>query len=96
MKIKGIKVDVSLEKMEEDSFSSANTIIFNLKLVSLPKELIEYVVYHRLLELLEKKKSKDFIKGIRKEFKDIEAREKTFENYWNLLAENKIWKKLGY
>jgi hypothetical protein len=19
-----------------------------------------------------------------------------FENYWNLLAENKIWKKLGY
>jgi predicted metal-dependent hydrolase len=96
MKIKGIKVDVSLEKMKEDSFSSGNTIIFNLKLVSLPKGLIEYIVYRKLLELLEKKKGKDFVKTIRKEFKDVESREKDFENYWSLLAENKIWKKLGY
>ena len=96
MKIKGIKADVSLKKLEEDSFSSGNTIIFNLKLVSLPKELIEYVVYRKLLDVVEKKKGRDFVKTIRKEFKDVESREKDFENYWSLLAENKIWKKLGY
>ena len=49
MKVKERKIIVRTQKTKWASLSSNGTLSFNLKLVSLPEDLIEYVVYHEIL-----------------------------------------------
>jgi predicted metal-dependent hydrolase len=94
MKVKERKIIVRTQKTKWASLSSNGTISFNLKLVSLPEDLIEYVVYHEMLHFFEKKHNSNFIRMIKERFKDAEIREEKLRSFWISLAENEIWKKL--
>jgi len=94
MKVKERKIIVRTQKTKWASLSSNGTLSFNLKLVSLPEDLIEYVVYHEILHFFEKKHNSNFVRMIKEKFKDAEIREEKLRSFWVSLAENEIWKKL--
>jgi predicted metal-dependent hydrolase len=94
MKVKERKIVVRVQKTKWASLSSNGTLSFNLKLVSLPEDLIEYVVYHEMLHFFEKRHNPNFIRKIKEKFKDAEAREEKLRSFWVSLAENEIWRNL--
>jgi predicted metal-dependent hydrolase len=94
MKVKERKIIVRAQKTKWASLSSNGTLSFNLKLVSLPEDLIEYVVYHEMLHFLEKKHNSNFIRMIKERFKDAETREEKLRSFWVSLVENEIWRRL--
>jgi predicted metal-dependent hydrolase len=94
MKVKERKIIVRAQKTKWASLSSNGTLSFNLKLVSLPEYLIEYVVYHEMLHFFEKEHNTNFIRMIKERFKDAETREEKLRSFWVSLVENEIWKRL--
>ncbi|MEM2916378.1 MAG: M48 family metallopeptidase [Candidatus Woesearchaeota archaeon] len=71
------------------SCSSSRNLTINTILQYLPKQLIEYVLYHEIVHLLERKHNKEFWKIIGKKFKDYSKKEKELFVYW-FLAQQKL------
>jgi len=94
LKVKQKRVVIRSQKTKWASLSSNKTLSFNLKTVSLPEKLMEYLVYHEMLHFFEKKHNLTFITKMKEKFKDAEEKEKELASYWVSLTENEIWKKL--
>jgi hypothetical protein len=88
------RIFIRTQKTKWASCSSKRNLSFNLKLISLPDNLIEYIVFHELLHLKEKKHNQDFINLIKQKFKEFEELEKMLFSYWFILNRNKIWESI--
>lgn len=78
---------VTLRKMKSKwgSCSPKKNMNFNKILKYLPEELIQYVVFHEMTHLKEKKHGKEFWDIISRKFDDYEEKEKELMDYWFLI-----------
>jgi predicted metal-dependent hydrolase len=67
------------------SCSSKQNLTINTMMRRLPKCHIEYILYHELMHMIEKKHNDRFWKLIRKKFKNHEKLEMSLFSYWFLL-----------
>jgi len=72
------------------SCSSSKNLMVNSLLQHLPKSLIEYVIYHETLHLIERKHNEHFCKLMSKKYKDHQRKEKELFLYWFLVQENLV------
>jgi predicted metal-dependent hydrolase len=85
LKEKGLKVNkVRFRRMKSrwGSCSAEGNISLNTRLMYLPTPLIEYVVFHELAHLVERKHDKNFWKIIAQEFPDYKEWEDELSLYW--------------
>jgi predicted metal-dependent hydrolase len=88
------KIFIRQQKTKWSSCSLKKNLSFNLKVVSLPEELIKYLVFHEMLHLIEKKHNGNFILLTQKEFPNYKEIEKNLYEYWIILNKNLWWKEL--
>lgn len=69
------------------SCSSQKNLTINTLLRYLPDRLIEYVVYHEVMHLKERKHNEKFWNIISKKFRDHQKREKELFLYWFLVQD---------
>lgn len=81
---------VTLRKMKSKwgSCSPNKNMNFNKILKYLPEDLIQYVVFHEMTHLKEKKHGKDFWDIISINFKNYQEKENELMDYWFLIQEN--------
>lgn len=82
---------VSFKKMKSKwgSCSSKGVLTFNTLMRFLPKHLIEYVVFHEMMHIKERKHNQKFWSLISKKYKNYKAKEKDLFIYW-FLIQNRI------
>ncbi|MCS7123162.1 MAG: DUF45 domain-containing protein [Candidatus Aenigmarchaeota archaeon] len=93
--IKYNKIFIRNQKTKWASCSSKKNLSFNIKILSLPEALINYLVLHEILHLKEKKHSENFILMIKKEFPNYKEIEEQLTNYWFILNNNYWWKNFS-
>jgi len=86
-KFKAKKIQFRNMKSKWGSCSSDKTLTFNSFLRFLPLSLIQYVVYHEMVHLKERKHSKVFWGNVSKKFKNYQSKEKDLFIYWFLVQE---------
>lgn len=85
LKNMGLKVNmVRFRRMKSrwGSCSAQGNISLNTRLSYLPTTLIEYVVFHELVHLVERKHDENFWKIVAQEFPDYKERESELALYW--------------
>lgn len=70
------------------SCSSKKNLTFNTLMRFLPQELIEYITFHEMLHLIEKRHSEWFWKRLSTKFKDYQEKEKQLLVYWFLIQKS--------
>ncbi|MFA5176378.1 MAG: M48 family metallopeptidase [Candidatus Nanoarchaeia archaeon] len=85
---KAKKIQFRHMKSKWGSCSSDKVLTFNSLLRFLPLNLIQYVVYHEMLHLKEKKHNKTFWNIISKKFTNYPLKEKDLFIYWFLIQKN--------
>ncbi|MEM5772149.1 MAG: YgjP-like metallopeptidase domain-containing protein [Candidatus Aenigmatarchaeota archaeon] len=88
------KILIRNQKTKWASCSSKNNLSFNIKMISLPENLIEYLIFHEMLHLIEKNHNEKFISLIKKEFPNYKQIEEELTKYWFILNNNYWWKKI--
>jgi len=89
-KILGVKVNkILIRKMRTKwgSMSSNRNMTINSHMRLLPKRLIDYIVYHELVHLIEKKHNDSFWNIIRKRYKNYSKYENELFKYWFLIQQ---------
>lgn len=81
------KVCFKQMKSKWASCSSSKNLMINSLLRYLPNSLIDYVVYHEIAHLIERKHNERFWKIIKDKYKDHQKREKELFLYWFLVQE---------
>jgi len=94
LNIKYKRIFIREQKTKWSSCSLKKNLSFNLKIVSLPEELIKYLIFHEMLHLIEKKHNGNFILLTQKEFPNYREIERKLYEYWIILNKNVWWKKL--
>ncbi|WP_406656174.1 M48 family metallopeptidase [Methanolobus sp. ZRKC2] len=69
------------------SCSSKGNLNFNTYMRHLPEDMIEYVVYHEMVHLIELNHGPNFWNYIKSHFKDHKNYEEQLSNYWFLIQE---------
>jgi len=87
------KVYIRMQKTKWASCSSRGNLSFNLILVSLPEELIEYVVLHEIIHFKESTHNKNFWELVRRYIPDYTEKEGLLAEFWFLIGDNKLWRK---
>jgi predicted metal-dependent hydrolase len=64
------------------SCSSRRNLTVNMLMRCLPEHLLEYVVFHEIAHMIEKRHNDKFWKIVSKEFKNYEELEKGLFIYW--------------
>jgi predicted metal-dependent hydrolase len=93
----GVKFNRILIRRQKTKWSSCSTrgnLTFNIKAISLPEDLLKYLVYHEVLHLIERNHSIRFVKLLEKEFSNFREKEEELKRYWIILNENFWWKKI--
>jgi len=72
-------------KSKWGSCSSKRNLTINILLKYLPNKLIEYVIFHEIVHLIERKHNERFWRIVSKKFEDYEALEKDLFDYWFLI-----------
>jgi len=67
------------------SHSKNGNLTVNTLLKYLPKDIIEYIIYHEIAHSLERKHNENFWNLINKKFKDYLTKEKDLLTYWFLI-----------
>jgi hypothetical protein len=67
------------------SCSSKRNLTINTLMKNLPENLIEYIIYHELTHLIEKKHNDRFWRLISRKFKNYQKLETSLFHYWFLL-----------
>ncbi|MEM5861202.1 MAG: YgjP-like metallopeptidase domain-containing protein [Candidatus Aenigmatarchaeota archaeon] len=89
------KILIRNQKTKWASCSSKKNLSFNIKMLSLPESLINYLVFHEMLHLIEKNHNEKFISLIKKEFPNCDKMEEELTKYWFVLNNNYWWNKLS-
>ncbi len=71
------------------SCSSSKNLMINSLLQYLPRSLIEYVVYHEILHLIERKHNSNFWILMSKKYEDHQRKEKELFLYWFLVQDRR-------
>jgi len=87
--VKPNRVAFKTMKSKWGSCSTSKTLTFNTLLRYLPRSLIQYVVYHEITHLREKKHNSKFWNLVSKKFKNYRSKEKDLFIYWFLIQETK-------
>ncbi|MHA1265105.1 MAG: M48 family metallopeptidase [Candidatus Helarchaeota archaeon] len=88
------KVIIRLQQTKWASCSSKNYLNFNLKLIILPIELIEYVTLHEIIHLTKKSHDLEFWKMVSKYFSNYQEIEMKLLGFWFLIEENHFWNQI--
>ena len=75
-------------KSKWGSCSPNKNLTINTLLKYLPDNLIEYVIFHEMIHLIERKHNGHFWKIMATEFKNYEEKEKELFEYWFLIQED--------
>ncbi len=94
MKVNFNRFYIKTHKSKWGSCSAKGNLNFNLKLVALPEDLIEYVVIHELTHLIERKHNKIFWKEVSKYCPDYSVKERELSKYWFVIGSNKVWSEI--
>jgi len=70
------------------------TLTFNRNMQNLPTHLIEYIVFHEIAHLFERKHSVKFREIIKSRYKDFKRIEKELSAYWLKISSMKMQEKL--
>ena len=70
------------------SCSSVGNLTFNKMLSSLPDRHLEYIVFHELMHLIERKHSVKYWSLVSENFKDYKKIEEELISYWFLINKN--------
>ncbi|GBE54148.1 hypothetical protein BMS3Bbin15_00299 [archaeon BMS3Bbin15] len=81
-------------KSKWGSLSSKRNLTINILLKYLPDELVEYVIFHELTHLIERRHNEHFWRIIAKNFKDYQEKEKDLLVYWFLIQQDVIEKSI--
>lgn len=90
LNLKVNKIYFKQMKSKWASCSSSKNLMVNSLLQHLPKSLIEYVVYHETLHLIERKHNPNFWKLMSKKYKDHQRKEKELFVYWFLVQDKML------
>jgi len=82
LKVKINKFVFRKMKTKWASISSHNNITFNTIMSKLPEELMEYIVYHEVVHILERKHNNKFWDIIRKRYEEPSKYESQLLAYW--------------
>jgi predicted metal-dependent hydrolase len=74
-------------KSKWGSCSSKKNLTINTHLKHLPEEIIEYVIFHEMVHLIERKHNEKFWKIITNKFENYGENEKKLLEYWFLIQE---------
>ncbi len=77
-------------KSKWGSCSSKKNLTINTLLKYLPEEIIEYVIFHEMVHLIERKHNEQFWKIISNKFKNYGENEKELFEYWFLIQKTKV------
>ncbi|MBU3965756.1 MAG: M48 family metallopeptidase [Euryarchaeota archaeon] len=72
-------------KSKWGSCSPKKNLTINTLLKYLPEEIIEYVIFHEMAHLIERKHNEKFWKIISNKFQNYEENEKELFEYWFLI-----------
>jgi len=88
--------NISFRKMKTKwaSISSSNNLTVNKLVRYLPEHLIEYIIYHELTHLIEKRHNEKFWKIIYNKFENFKYLEKELFSYWFLVSKYILKMKL--
>jgi len=75
-------------KTKWGSCSSKGNLNFNTFMQYLPDEMIEYIVHHEMVHLLELNHSPAFWKHVKKRYPDYKESETRLAAYWSLIRKN--------
>lgn len=89
------KIYIRNQRRRWASCSSDRNLSFNLKMASLPENLIEYVVYHELMHFRVKRHNSDFYRLISERYGDYRSIRKKLNSYFIGLSGNRFWRILG-
>lgn len=80
--VRANRIFIRTQKTKWASCSGRGNLSFNLKLVHLPPELIQYVVCHEVAHLRAKKHDAQFWQLVKSEFKNPAGLERELLDYW--------------
>lgn len=72
-------------KTKWGSYSPKGNLTVNTLLKYLPKELVEYIIFHEMTHSIERKHNERFWKIVSKKFKDVQAKENDLLVHWFLV-----------
>lgn len=86
---------IRMQRSRWGSCSSMRNLSFNLRLIALPDDLIEYVVVHELAHLAQPNHSAAFWRLVAEQYPCYRAAENELKRFWVLLEQNSAWRVLG-
>ncbi|ASJ00569.1 M48 family metallopeptidase [Thermococcus gorgonarius] len=89
------KVFIRHQRSRWGSCSPRGNINFNVRLVSVPPELREYVVVHELAHLKYMNHSKEFWNLVGRFYPDYREARKELKKWWSIIELNPYWRWLG-
>ncbi|MCD6445951.1 DUF45 domain-containing protein [Candidatus Bathyarchaeota archaeon] len=81
----GVKINklfIRKQKTKWASCSEKRNLSFNLKLVHLPENVINYVVYHEMVHIKERKHNRNFWRYVERKFPDYKEMENLLLGFW--------------
>ncbi|NJE26065.1 M48 family peptidase [Thermococcus sp. MV5] len=94
MKVRPKKIFIRKQKTRWGSCSPKGNLNFNLAMLALPMELIDYLVTHEVAHLIEMNHSKRFWKLVSQFHPDWRRKRKELKNWWIIIHNNPIWKQI--
>ena len=89
------KVFIRHQRSRWGSCSSRGNLNFNVRLVSVPPELREYVVVHELAHLKFQEHSKAFWDFVGRFYPDYREAREELRKWWSIIELNPYWRWLG-
>ena len=89
------KVSIRHQRTRWGSCSPKGNLNFNVRLVSVPMELREYVVVHELAHLKYMNHSKAFWRLVGRFCPDYRGAREELKRWWNIIGLNPYWRWLG-
>ncbi|RLF81230.1 M48 family peptidase [Thermococci archaeon] len=88
------KVFIRKQKTRWGSCSPKGNLNFNLAMLALPPQLIDYLVSHEVAHLVEMNHSKRFWKLVGKFHPDWKRKRRELKEWWIIVHNNPIWKEI--
>ncbi|USH00626.1 M48 family metallopeptidase [Thermococcus argininiproducens] len=92
--VKPKKIFIRKQKTRWGSCSPRGNLNFNLAMLALPLELIDYLVTHETAHLIEMNHSKRFWKLVSHFHPDWRRKRRELKEWWIIIHNNSIWKQI--
>ncbi|RLF77844.1 M48 family peptidase [Thermococci archaeon] len=92
--VKPKRVFIRKQRTRWGSCSPKGNLSFNLAMLALPLELIEYLVTHEVAHLVEMNHSKRFWRLVEKFHPDWRKKRKELKDWWVIIHNNPTWKEI--